>query len=107
MKSVDRKRSKQIRFAICVAGDHFHLETLKVYRILPDAIAEKYDYVRVVDESREDYVYPRDHFVFINLPNTVQQLIPDIAPITPQKRKSARRRIPTARRPAARRRRTS
>ena len=50
------------RFAICVDNKDYpaSLEFRKVYRVLPDADAEKDGFVRVVDESGEDYLYPID-----------------------------------------------
>jgi hypothetical protein len=39
------------------------LEQRKVYLILPDAKAEESGYLRVVDESGEDYLYPASYFV--------------------------------------------
>jgi hypothetical protein len=67
MKS--RKRSR-IRFAICVNNAEYaaSLELHKVYRVLPDADAEGDGDLRVVDESGEDYLYPADYFVPVDLP---------------------------------------
>jgi len=47
----------------------------KVYRIVPDARAAKDDLVRIVDESGEDYLYHKDHFVFVNFPPAVKKKI--------------------------------
>jgi hypothetical protein len=44
------------------------LELHKVYRVLPDKEAEKEGDLRVVDESGEDYLYPEDYFVLVELP---------------------------------------
>ena len=57
------------RFVLCVtAGDYpVSLEARKVYRTLPDAMAESRGMVRVVDESGEDYLYPHDLFVPVEL----------------------------------------
>jgi hypothetical protein len=43
------------------------LQPRKVYRILPDRIASKDNYLRVIDESGEDYLYPGRYFVLIKL----------------------------------------
>lgn len=104
MKPSDGKRSKRSRFGICINDDHFHLQARKVYRILPDAVAEKYDYVRVVDDSQEDYVYPREGFVFVDLPRAVQQLVPDVPSRTVRRRKSSPHQIGAVPRPSSRRR---
>jgi hypothetical protein len=47
------------------------LEARKVYQVLPDREASREGYVRVVDESGEDYVYPSDLFVPVKLPAAV------------------------------------
>jgi len=63
------------QFAICVRNDNYpaSLEKWKVYQILPDAAAAEHHYLRVVDESGEDYLYPADYFVSIELPLLVQE----------------------------------
>jgi hypothetical protein len=44
------------------------LEQRKVYQVLPDRGANRDGYVRVVDESGEDYLYPAEYFVPVRLP---------------------------------------
>lgn len=62
------KRQKK-QFAICIRSEGAEdLEIRKVYRILPDARAAKDRFVRVIDESGEDYLYPADYFVPLELP---------------------------------------
>jgi hypothetical protein len=62
------------RFAVCVRnrGYEASLERNKIYVVLPDRDAEKEGDVRVVDESGEDYLYPADWFVAVEVPKTVQ-----------------------------------
>ena len=47
------------------------MERRKVYQILPDRTASRDGYVRVVDESGEDYLYPAEYFVPVSLPVSV------------------------------------
>ena len=63
-------KSHRPRFAVCIenGGDDVSLELCKVYRLLADARAEKAGLIRVIDESGEDYLYPREDFVPIELP---------------------------------------
>ncbi|HMF11407.1 MAG TPA: hypothetical protein VKE94_03855 [Gemmataceae bacterium] len=63
------KRTKA-RFAICVNNDEYpaSLELHKVYRVLPDKEAERDGDLRVVDESGEDYLFPAEYFVLVDLP---------------------------------------
>ena len=44
------------------------LEARKLYQILPDREAAREGYIRIVDESGEDYIYPSDLFVPVRLP---------------------------------------
>lgn len=60
----------QPRFLLCVKNDGYpaSLEIRKVYQAVPDATAAERHYVRVIDESGEDYLYPEAYFVPIELP---------------------------------------
>ncbi len=63
-------------FAICLRNDDSEdLEVRKIYRILPDAKAAAEGYLRVVDESGEDYLYPQEYFVFIELPRAAERVL--------------------------------
>ena len=62
--------SPQTRFAVCI-DDTAYPDDLKVrtiYQVLPDESAAKSNYIRVVDETGEDYLYPADLFVIIDVP---------------------------------------
>ena len=54
---------------MCVENEGYpaSLELLKVYRSLPDPEAERHKMIRVIDEDGEDYLYPKDWFVKIEL----------------------------------------
>ena len=55
------------RFAICIHTDDPDLLTVrKIYQVLPDANAAKSNYIRVIDNEGEDYLYPAEYFVFTN-----------------------------------------
>lgn len=59
-------------FALCVDdGGMEDLEARKLYEVLPDREAAREGYIRVVDESGEDYIYPSDFFVPVKLPVAV------------------------------------
>ena len=59
-------------FALCVEdGGMEDLEARKLYQILPDREASREGYIRVVDESGEDYMYPSELFVPVRLPAAV------------------------------------
>jgi primosomal protein N' len=60
------------RFVVCVRNDEYEgaLELRKIYEVLDDPDAEPHDLIRLVDESGEDYLYPRDWFLPLQLPPT-------------------------------------
>ena len=62
------------RFVICVKNAKYpaSLELRKIYRVLRDADAAEYGLLRVVDESGEDYLYPANGFVPIDLPSAAR-----------------------------------
>jgi hypothetical protein len=64
------------RFLFCIKNGAYpaSLEVCKVYQALPDAAAEARNYVRVIDESGEDYLYPSDCFVSIDLPRAAEEV---------------------------------
>lgn len=64
------KRRNLKRYLICIRNDDYpaSLEVRKVYRTIADAEAASHGLVRVIDESGEDYLYPEDYFVTIELP---------------------------------------
>ena len=61
-------------FAVCVRNTGYaaSLELHKIYAVLPDAEAEKESDILVIDESGEDYLYPADWFVPIDVPDEVE-----------------------------------
>ncbi|OGQ84422.1 MAG: hypothetical protein A3F90_18235 [Deltaproteobacteria bacterium RIFCSPLOWO2_12_FULL_60_19] len=69
------KRQKR-HFVICVRNHEAEdLEPRKVYRVLPDARAAKDGLIRVIDESGEDYLYPADYFVPLELPREAERAL--------------------------------
>jgi hypothetical protein len=52
------------RFAVCIsnAGYPESLELRKIYKVLPDIAAAKENFMRVIDETGEDYLYPSSKF---------------------------------------------
>jgi archaellum component FlaG (FlaF/FlaG flagellin family) len=60
-------------YAVCIknTGYEASLELRKIYQVLTDHHAKKLGRLRVVDESGEDYLYPEDFFIDIQLPAAV------------------------------------
>ena len=71
-------------FALCIDNADYQASLIrgKVYRILPDASAARDDLVRIVDESGEDYLYHKSHFVFVDFPRSVKRKIRALESVT-------------------------
>ena len=65
------------QFAICVDNSEYpaSLELHKVYRLLPDTDAAADGDLRIIDESGEDYLYPADFFLPLDLPRSTQRAV--------------------------------
>ncbi len=63
------------KFAVCVNNDGYpaSLELHKIYRVLPDEGVQADADLRIVDESGEDYLYPAERFVLLELPQAVEE----------------------------------
>jgi len=69
-------KQQRKQFAICVRTKGAEdLEIRKIYQVLPDARAAKDKYIRVIDESGEDYLYPADYFVPLTLPREAERVL--------------------------------
>ena len=73
--------SNSSHFAICVHNGEYAgtLELRKVYEVLEDPVAATRSFVRVIDESGEDYLYPESWFVPVAVPERVEQLLHELA----------------------------
>ena len=69
------------RFVICIHNGEYAgtLELRKVYEVLQDPIAAKRNFIRVIDESGEDYLYPQSWFVPVAVPENIEQLLHELA----------------------------
>ena len=69
----ERRKSTR-RFAVCIKNKGYEasLERNKIYVVAPDPDAEKDGDIRIVDESGEDYLYPADWFVAVEVPKAVR-----------------------------------
>jgi hypothetical protein len=73
--------SDTTHFAICIHNGEYAgtLELRKVYEVIEDSVAAKRDFLRVIDESGEDYLYPQSWFVPVAVPKSVEQLLHELA----------------------------
>lgn len=67
---MNNQREYSARFVVCLnnSGNEASLEVGKLYQVLPDDEAVRHGYLRVVDESGEDYWHAADMFYSIELP---------------------------------------
>jgi hypothetical protein len=67
------------RFVLCIESGEYaaSLERRKLYEVLPDPDAERHGQLRVIDESGEDYLYPRTLFRLVDLSPSLERLIRD------------------------------
>jgi hypothetical protein len=64
-------------FVVCVRNEGYEaaLELRKIYQVVPDESAAQHKLLRVVDESGEDYLYPRTFFLAIELPKAIEKAV--------------------------------
>jgi hypothetical protein len=65
------------RFVLCI-NDGGYVDDLKVrtvYQVLPDESAVASNYLRVIDETGEDYLYPAAYFVPIEVPQEAEPVL--------------------------------
>ena len=72
-----RKTRGQTHFVVCIdnAGYPASLEVGKLYAVIPDAEAAAHGYVRVIDESGEDYGYSAKRFFVLGVPDALAKAL--------------------------------
>lgn len=70
-----QQKRQALKFAVCINNTDYlaSLELHKIYRVLADDDAAIDGDIRVIDESGEDYLYPAEYFVFVELPQAVEK----------------------------------
>lgn len=70
-----QQKKSPLKFAVCINNADYpaSLELHKIYRVLPDEDAALDGDIRVIDESGEDYLYPAEYFVLVELPQAVEK----------------------------------
>ena len=68
---------KEKMFAVCISNKQYEasLEVGKLYRVIPDEKAESHGYLRVVDESGEDYGYSAERFYRLEVPPPLERAL--------------------------------
>jgi hypothetical protein len=67
----------ELRFVVCVKNKGYaaSLELRKLCQVVADNGAAKLGQVRVIDESGEDYLYPEEYFVPVQLPQAAEKAV--------------------------------
>ena len=69
------KAAKRLFICLDNSGYEVSLERLKIYVAVPDAKAERAGYLRIVDESGDDYLFPRQRFVAADLAMAMRRAV--------------------------------
>jgi hypothetical protein len=71
-----RRKKIESQFVVCVRNEDCEdLELRKIYQVLSDESAAEDGYIRVIDESGEDYLYPADYFLPIELSKDLEKAL--------------------------------
>lgn len=64
------------KFVLCIENkDCDDLEIRKVYLVVPDLKSEADGYLRIIDESGEDYLYPNSYFIPLQLSDEIKEVL--------------------------------
>ena len=65
-----------VSFALCLENSECDdLELNKIYPVVEAEANDPENYLRIIDESEEDYIYPREMFEIVNLSVQVQSRV--------------------------------
>jgi len=71
-----KRKKEAARFVVCVRNEGCDdLELRKIYKVLPDEAAAEDGFIRVIDESGEDYLYPAGYFLAIELSKDLEKAL--------------------------------
>jgi hypothetical protein len=70
-----KTRKREPRYVVCVANEGYKASLVirRIYQVKPDPQAAKRGLCRVVDESGEDYLYPKKLFAAVDLPSALSK----------------------------------
>ena len=65
------------KYVVCINNKNYEasLEPRKIYEIIPNKKTEAEQLIRIIDESGEDYLYPIEYFVAIELEQSIKMKI--------------------------------
>ena len=70
-------KRRELQFVVCVKNKDYpaSLELRKLYQVVADETAANLHQIRVIDESGEDYLYPEEYFVPVQLPQSAEKAV--------------------------------
>lgn len=65
------------KFVICINNKNYEvsLEIGKVYQQVEDRESQVHELIRILDESGEDYLFPKEYFVPITVPQKALEVL--------------------------------
>ena len=67
-------------FVVCIRNEGCEdLQLRKLYRVLPNEAAARSHFLRVIDDSGEDYLYRDGNFLAVDLPASVEDALAALA----------------------------
>lgn len=65
-----------MKFAVCIRSDDADMLTPRmIYQVNPDESAARSNHVRVIDNEGDDYLYPAEYFMFLDLPDDIERAL--------------------------------
>ena len=76
LRVTSKRQDGGLKFALCIQSEDADLLTPRmIYQVLPDESAARSNYVQVVDNEGEDYLYPAEYFIFLDLPREIERAL--------------------------------
>ena len=74
---MNKEENQFPQFGLCLNNEGYpaSLEVGKLYRVIPDDDAAAHGYIRIIDESGEDYAYTASRFHLMQLPASVEKAL--------------------------------
>jgi hypothetical protein len=72
-----KRQASSTRFVVCIRNEGYPeaIELRKLYRVLPDAQAARVEHIRIIDESGEDYLYPKEFFASVRMSEPIKKVL--------------------------------
>lgn len=72
-----KRNSSRKEYAVCIDNTEYEvsLERGKIYQVLPDRTGKDHGYLRIIDESGEDYLFDSERFFPIAIPQKLEKAL--------------------------------